>query len=341
MNTKDEILDAIERRHSGPLPPPVLLTQTGTVGLMEGCGTFWPEAHYDTAKMVRLALQPSERFGFATARVPFDLTAEAEALGCTVSEGTRDSQPMVTGSPWRDLGTIPPLPDLISPGEMLSSHRIRTVLEAAERIHDVRGDLFLTTMCLSPEGIASHMLGMETMIMGTMMDPDGVKGWVEAVSGHSRAYASALSEVSDNVVMISSIQSDLLMPETNAMIADIARGTISSIGQSYSTVHNCGNTLRSVDDIVGMRPDIVSLETSSDPEAYLRAIGGRCVTLGCINPVRTLLQGSADDVRGCALESAELGFDLVGPECGVPPLTPDANLRALAVYRDRFTRCRR
>ena len=33
MNTKDEILDALEGRFRGDLPPPAILTQTGTVHL--------------------------------------------------------------------------------------------------------------------------------------------------------------------------------------------------------------------------------------------------------------------------------------------------------------------
>ena len=80
-------------------------------------------------------------------------------------------------------------------------------------------------------------------------------------------------------------------------------------------------------------PDILSLETSANPEPYLRAVNGRCRMIGCVNPIRTLLQSPPEMVREQARQSAELGFDLVGPECGVPPLTSNTNLRALAEYR--------
>ncbi|MBR2255180.1 MAG: hypothetical protein IJ856_05145 [Candidatus Methanomethylophilaceae archaeon] len=93
MNGKDEIVDAMDG--VGDSHPPALFTQTGTVPMMDACGCSWPEANFDADMMVRLALQPSELFGFATARVPFDITAEAERLGCTVNPGTRFSQPSV------------------------------------------------------------------------------------------------------------------------------------------------------------------------------------------------------------------------------------------------------
>ena len=335
MNTKDEITDILDGHAPKGLSPPVLMTQTGTVEQMEACGAYWPDAHYDPALMVRLALQPSELFGFATARVPYDITEEAEALGCTVSQGRKDSQPAVTASPWRYLGYVPPVPDdLVSAEEMMSSPRVRTVIEAAERIHDVRQDLFLTANCLPSGGVLAHMLGFETMIMGAFMTPELVEEWMDRLIPYCSAYAEALSEVSDCVCVITEVQADLTSPEINRMTVGKERRVFDSIRCSYRMIHNCGNTLPFTEDLVSLRPDVLSLETSSDPKAYLEAIGGRCVTLGCINPVKELLQGTPDIIRRKALESSEMGFDLIGPECGVPPRTPNANLKALAAYRE-------
>ena len=334
MNTKDEILDALEGRFRGELPPPAILTQTGTVQMMDACGAYWPAAHFEADKMVRLALQPSELFGFATARIPFDITAEAESLGCTVSPGTRDTQPMVTASRWRDSGTISPVPDdLISPEEMIECPRIRTVIEAAERIHDVRQDLFLTSMCFSASGIAMQMIGMEALLMGSLMEPLTVEKWIDLLTPYSELYAKTLSEVSDNVMVISGVESTINTPEMNRLLAEKDGKIVSSIRDSFSTVHDCGSTLYDIEYLVGMKPDILSLETSANPEPYLRAVNGRCRMIGCVNPIRTLLQSPPEMVREQARQSAELGFDLVGPECGVPPLTSNTNLRALAEYR--------
>ena len=83
MTSKQEIIDAMNREHEGT-PPPALFSQTATFGQMDACGARWPEANFDAEKMMVLALQPSEMFGFATARIPFDITAEAERLGCDV-----------------------------------------------------------------------------------------------------------------------------------------------------------------------------------------------------------------------------------------------------------------
>ena len=332
MNTKQEIIDAIEGTFIGELPPPVLFTQTGTLDQMKHCGVFWPDAHRDAKLMVKLALQPSERFGFATARVPFDVSAEAEAIGCFVNTGTDINQPAVTGSPWREYMTVPPVSELPSVDDFLSGQRIRTIIDSAKRLCD-KGDLFVTSMCVSSSSIAMHMMGMENMIMCTVADLDAVTGLVDFVTPYSVAYAEELSKASDNVMVITSALAGIMTPEFVEETLKRDGMIVDAIKDSFSTVHNCGNTFEYVDDLVSMDPDILSLETSSKPETYMRKVGKRCRMLGCINPITVLLPGSPESVKQEALRSAELGFSLVGPECGVPPLTPDANLMALAGYR--------
>ena len=334
MNTKSEIIDVLDGQFKGPLPPPVLLTQTGTLGMMKRSGVYWPEANFDTDKMVKLALQPHESFGLATARVPYDVVLQAEAVGCTIIPGTDRTQPSVSGSPWRDSsGMIPEFPkDIISIEEMLESPHLRNIIDAADRLHK-NEDLFVTSMCVCGGGIVMHMLGMENMIMGMMMDPETVRKYLLVMTNYSAAYAHELSKVSDNVCVITDMLSDIIPPDMISFTVPLNRKVFEAIDSSYSMIHNCGNTLNNVEDLVSLKSDIISLEMSSNPEAYMRKIGGRSKVLGCISALGTMLQGSPEEVRKKALWSAELGVDLVGPECGLPPLTPDENVAALSTYR--------
>ena len=332
MNTKAEIIDVLEGQYKGQLPPPVILTQTGTVGMMERSGTYWPEANFDTDMMVRLSLQPHDSFGFATARVPYDVVMQAEAVGCTLIPGSECSQPSVSGSPWREL-PIPDFPkDMVSVEEMLQHPHLRNIIDAADRLHQ-NDELFVTSMCVCGGGIVMHMLGMENMIMGMMMDPEQVKKWMIVMAEYSSAYAKELSKVSDNVCVITDMLSDIIPPDMISFSVSLNRKVIQSIG-SYSMVHNCGNTLNNVDDLVSLESDILSLEMSPKPHEYMSRINGRCKVLGCISALGTMLQGSPEEVKQKALWSAELGVDLVGPECGLPPRTPDANVAALSSYRE-------
>ena len=333
MNTKAEIIDVLDGCYRGQLPPPVIFTQTGTVGMMERSGTYWPEANFDTDMMVRLSSEPHRSFGLATARVPYDVVMQAEAVGCAITPGTLDTQPAVSGSPWREL-PVPDFPkDIVSVEEMLRHPHLRTIIDSADRLHS-NDDLFVTSMCVCGGGIVMHMLGMENMIMGMMMDPEKVKKWMIVMAEYSAAYARELSKVSDNVCVITDFLSDIIPPDMISFSVPLNRKVIQAIDSSYSMIHNCGNTLNNVEDLVSMKSDVLSLEMSPRPQKYMGRINGRCKVLGCISALGTMLRGTPEDVRQKALWSAELGVDFVGPECGLPPRTPDANVAALSTYRE-------
>lgn len=337
MNTKDEIVDAMDGKKRD-LPPPAVFTQTGTVQQMEACGCFWPEANFDADKMTTLALQPSELFGFAIARVPFTIDVEARALGCTIEEGTRSSQPAVTGSPYRTGGDLAPVPEDLPPvDEFMKDGWMASVVSAAERLSK-REDLFVTASMMGPLSVANFLGGFEEMAMGMILDPDLVEKWVERLVPYQKAYASRLTEVCDNVMIIEEADTNIIPPEMyHRLVAPYLPSVIKDARrESYCTVHSCGNTFDVAESLSGLGEDCLSPESSADRKGYVSKVGGRCRLLGAINPVRTLLQGSQSDMMDAIRASVDAGFDIIGPECGVPPATGNANLELLSHYRERL-----
>lgn len=335
MNTKREIVDVFDRQPGDGCPPPAVFTQTGTVGQMEACGVRWPEANFKSEAMADLALQFSRMFGFATVRVPYCLTVEASTLGATVYPGRGDSQPSVADSPYRDsdLGVSMPPTDLISPDEFASSGRCAMVADVVERIARDHESLFVTAGMVDPIGVVGQLLGTENMVMGYLLDRDATIAWVKAVTPLSCAYARALSEHADNVTVIGSASLDIFTPEMYDDLTGPYLGKVISSISCFSTVHSCGMTYDMIDRIVDLGANGLSLEASSDPEKFLERVAGRSLMFGSVNPVHTLLMGSPGDVVAEARKDAEAGFDIITPECGVPPRTPDENLLALSHYR--------
>lgn len=336
MNARDEIVDVFDGEFRGDLPPPAIFTQTGTVGQMEACGAFWPDACFRKDPMVELALQPSRMFGFATARVPYCGTVEAERLGARIKDGGTDRQPSVMSSPYStDMG-VADVPDMMmGPEEFVAGGRCAVVVDACEEISRHHPELFLTAGMQDPVSLAMQFLGTENMIMAFMMEPELATKWVETMVPYTCSYASRLSEVADNVLVVAEASTDILSPDMYSALSEpnLPR-TVSAIRSSFSTVHSCGDTRDVLEGIISSGPDGLSVEASRDPRWFLDRVGGRCRMFGSVSPVGTLLSKGPDDVRGEARMYADLGFDAVTPECGVPPRTPDENLAALASYRD-------
>lgn len=334
MNTRDEIEDALEGRRGEELPPPAVFTQTGTVSQMEACGCRWPEANFDAEKMARLALQASKSFGLATVRVPFSIAVEAKTLGCTISEGRVDSQPSVTGTPYASPEGIPDVPDLMSAEEFLDSEWTGVVANAVDRLSK-NGDLFLVAGMVGPQEVANLLLGTENAVMGLLMEPDHVKAWNRAMIPYQEAYAARLAESADCVMVIEEAETDLLPPDFfDGFIGESLPKVLSAANKgAYSAVHSCGDTFEVAEKLSSLGEDALSPEASTDMGRYVDIAGKNCRLLGSVNPVVTLLQGTPGEVRESAMESARAGFDIITPECGVPPRTPDANMTALAHYR--------
>jgi len=335
MNTKDELVKIFDDK-GGDTYPPAIFTQTGTVEQMKACGSSWPEANFDAQKMATLALETPKTFGFATVRVPYCITVDASAFGCDVDPGTESRQPSVKGSRFRGEGYFEDVPgDLITPQEFLESPRVTTVLEAG-KILSKHEDLFLVSGMNGPMACINNLLGMENVLMTLMMEPEKVTAWLEAVTPHLNAYAAALSEVSDDVMIIEEASSELTPSDYFDMVFTpyLSQVIKSAKTSSFCTEHTCGSTLEVAEKLAGLGMDGISLEVSSDPQTYMDLVHGQTLMLGYVNPVNTLMQKGPADVIAEAKKSAEYGYQIVTPECGVPPQTPNENLMALAHYRE-------
>jgi [methyl-Co(III) methanol-specific corrinoid protein]:coenzyme M methyltransferase len=332
MNTKQEIIDAINRENKGS-PPPALFSQTGTWSLMESSGARWPEANFNPAAMIELALQPSRRFGFATVRIPYDITAEAEVLGCTVSNGDEKMQPAVIDSPWR-TGEVTEPPEFMPVEDFLKEGRCHMYIETARKIAEDHPDLFLTCCMIGPLELANHMVGMENFMIATFMNPDDTLKWVEAMTPYECAYAEALSEVCDNIFVITEGAEEVLPPDQFGTYAPYEAKVFARIKECYSTAHVCGTTINVLNGLADLKPTILSVQSHGDPQAIVDRVGDRVILAGGVDPIDTLMQGTPRDIVDAAKKAADAGYPIITPECGVPPQTPDENLEALARYRE-------
>ncbi len=334
MNGKQEIVDAMNGENNGTAPP-ALFTQTGTIEQMDACGVSWPDAFYDIDKMIELALQPSKQFGFATARIPFDITAEAQRLGCSITEGTKQSQPAVTGSPWCTGEVLDPPEDLMPIDEFISGGRPAMHIEAARRLSQEHPDLFVTSCMIGPQSVSAYLLGMENFLMGMFMAPESCEKWVKKIAPYQCEYAKRLSEVSDNVMLIVEGAEEIIPPDSlDTYVIPFDTQVIANMKESFSLVHTCGQTPTVKGKLASLGETILSVESDGDPQAVMDEVGNKVLLAGGVDPIATLMQGTPDQIIASAKKAEAAGFAVIMPECGVPPATPNANLQALAKYRE-------
>ena len=333
MNTRDEIIEAL-KGDRGDMAPPAIFTQTGTVAQMDNCGCSWPEANFDAAQMAELSIQPSRMFGFATAQVPFCITVESSRFGADLNPGEKNAQPSVAGSPFFSEVEIPDVPEFMSPDEYVSSGRCAMVIEAAAKVRKEHPELFTIAGCIDPFSVSYLLTGVDNFLMGLLMDPDRCDAWVSAITPHLTEYVKVLSENADDVQIIAEASSEIMPPECFEQFVAVPVRKMVSAAKGFTTIHACGETSDVLEDLAGLGEDGLSVESINGAEEIYERVSGKVRLIGGIPPVSMLLQGKPDAIVANAKRYSDLGYALITPECGVPPMTPNANLEALAHYRE-------
>jgi [methyl-Co(III) methanol-specific corrinoid protein]:coenzyme M methyltransferase len=97
--------------------PVISATAAAIEDAFPAANVSWPKAHQDVDEMVRLGVSLHEQAGLECARIPFDLTAEAEAFGCEVDLGDMESTPTLrTHAPFDDVEDLEVPDDYVEQG---------------------------------------------------------------------------------------------------------------------------------------------------------------------------------------------------------------------------------
>lgn len=337
MDPRDRVMDAFDGCTHG-IPPVAMFTQSATVGMMDVCGASWPDAHFDAGLMATLGCAQAKVFGFCTARVPFDITAEAERLGCAVSPGTKDNvlgilSRAVAGNPLD--GKLPEI-DLMSPEEFVSGGRPATVTEAIRLCsRDIGDSHAIVSGILGPVTLLGQLMGAENMVLATLMEPAWTARMCSELSGILTRYAVAQKEAgADILTIVEAVASpDVLDPKDYRRLSGSHTPDIRPKGMR-AVLHICGSTEPILEDISGSGLDAFSPDPKVSPSLVRETLGDMTVC-GAVDPVGTLLFGDPAKVVSEARAYSDEGYDIIAPGCGLAPRTPDDNLRALA---DAFRR---
>jgi uroporphyrinogen decarboxylase len=108
---------------------------------------------------------------------------------------------------------------------------------------------------------------------------------------------------------------------------------IKARGCRVSALHICGNTRRILDEMVKTGAGILSLDENVDLALAAEHVGEKAALMGNVPPTDVMLLGTPEDVRRSVRRcfeqaGADPGGFVLGLGCGMPALTPAANIYA-------------
>ncbi len=320
------------------MTPVLATTQTGTKALMERSGCPWPGAHFDPGQMASLAVEGYRSIGFEAVRVPYCLTVLNEALGCGILRGEETRQPSIATHPYQSRK---PLPAPEQDGELLSKGRIPVVCESLRRARDAVGpDVPLIAGAEGPATVASDLLEVTTFMKWTIKQREAVSDYLSFACESVLAYAQALLDAgADAFALLDPVASpellnprdfdDLLLPMYQELATRIDGDVV---------LHICGDVTQILPGLAETGFSAISIEEKTSIRDAKEAFGTKVRVVGNVSTSSTLFSGTPDESYAESIAALEAGTDVLAPGCGLAPMTPLENCRAMVRARNDFFR---
>lgn len=298
---------------------------TVTVDMQETVGIYWPEAHKDPAKMAKLAIASHELTGLESVRVPFDFVVESEAFGCEIKAGDKKIVPQITKHPFEKPE------DLKMPEDLLQAGRIPVVLEAIRMIREEVGDFLpISSLVLGPTTLAAELSDTVNLMKWIVKKPDYVKKFIDFATEVAIKYGKAQYRAGSDIVVVGEpvASASLISPRTFKEFVKPALIKIAKELGGIRVLHICGNASPIIPDMVETGFDGISIEEDVDI-AQIKPSVGDVKILGNVSSKGALVMGDPNEVEAEAKKALEAGVDLLEPGCGISPITPIDNIKAL------------
>ena len=302
-----------------PVNPPI-------TAIMERSGIFWPEAHREAELMADLATACQEMLGFNAVNVPFDMTVEAEALGCEIvwKEGISVTPQVKDREREED--------DILDFGDAVFSRgRFPVVLQALSKLRNRHGGTVpLISFMEGPFTIAGLVFGVNRMYKNLIRNPEKSRRILQKLSELAIAYAEhQLNAGADTIIMLDPNAMGLTVHQFDDYLLPLYR-TITDRIDKPLILHICGNVNPLLNSIGRSNFAAFSFDFPAvQVESVKNALGDKMKIIGSVPTISHLLNGSRDDVFTLSLEMIDLGVHLLAPSCFTPPEAPFDNVKAM------------
>ncbi len=271
-----------------------------------------------------------DRYGTPIVLSAMDLSAEAEAFGCTLHEAENEI-PSVTGRLVTSLGQAEKLP-VPQPGD----RRTAVYLETVRRLKKLPSRPLVFGGCIGPFSLAARLVGVSEALELTLAEPDLMEAVLEKSTAFLAAYVRAFKEAGADGLIMAEPAAGLLSPRavsalSSAHIRRIAAGVCE--GEFALILHNCAARLVHLPAILETGLSTFHFGAPMDLPGALGKVAPDVVLCGNLDPTAVLCQLGPAEVRARATallsQTAAYRNHAVSSGCDVPAAAPLANLDAL------------
>jgi [methyl-Co(III) methanol-specific corrinoid protein]:coenzyme M methyltransferase len=130
---------------------------------------------------------------------------------------------------------------------------------------------------------------------------------------------------------------DLMSPDSFKQYLQARLQKFSSSVKSVTILHICGNVNAILSYMADCGFEGLSVEEKiGSVKKAKEVIGTRARLVGNVSSPFVLLPGPIDKIKADAKLALAEGIDVLAPGCGIAPMTPLENIKAMVAARDEF-----
>jgi uroporphyrinogen decarboxylase len=340
MNGKDIAKMAIEQKRPPRLPVALI---AGGEWYAQTAGLTFPQIINNPELIAKIYINGFQKVGQDMLWTGAGLlNYPVHFLGCPIVEDSF-STPALKGTVISSLDDLPGL----QMEKVTQNPTMQGIIQAHHLVADAIGTSTLIMPTLwGPFTTASRILGVEPLMMATVMDPDRLADLIAFSTELIWSLAEQMldhPEISGLNISEPVASGDLISP---ANFQGFVKPYLKEITirtkklNKLSSLHICGNTTRILEDVLDIRPDCYSLEAKVNLQDARKVLGGKVCVLGNLSPTGSFYSGKADDVLQEAGECTKTWGDPVGfilaNGCDFPKEVPLENIKAFMSFQERM-----
>jgi MtaA/CmuA family methyltransferase len=329
MNQHDDLLALLSGHGNGKVPVFSGLIHVTEEGLQKEALRFH-EVHHDARKMANAAASTYKLTGMPSVTLPLDLCAPAEALGAELNffENGEMRFPQVGSFLLQSAKEF--TSEKTKNMDIIGMGRVGIICDAIDHVkRDIGNEVVVSGMIPGPYTLLFYLCNPRNLFIEMKKDPQPVIDAVFHLSSflsqlciaylHAGADFITIHEMGGSPGFIGPAKFEqFVFPALKQLISGLPRTTVLSV---------CGNTNKSMGLLTQTGAGAISVDQTNDLAAS-RAILKDTLLFGNLDPVHTLLGGTANEIQMIVQSAIDAGVDAVWPGCDLVPHTPIENLKA-------------
>lgn len=329
MNQREEILSLLTGQKIPSTPVFSGLIHVTAEGL-QGEGLLLHKAHHDARMMAKGAANTHRLTGIPSAALPLDLCAPAEALGAQLNyyENHEYQFPQPAKSLFASTSYLNAA--YFQSADFINRGRLPTICDALRLLKEdignevvisgiIPGPYTLLLYLLEPGGLFAEMKREPNLVQESLFHISSFLSQVAASYRRAGADFITIHEMGGSPGFIGPAKFEqFVFPALKQLISELPGPVVLSV---------CGNTNKSIELLAETGATAISVDQVNDLAAS-RATLKDVLLFGNLDPVQTLLRGTAGEIKNAVQSAINTGVDAVWPGCDLVTQTPIENIKA-------------